>query len=199
MTKSTKFVKIYNYELIDKIRSSRYGTEFNNLYNGDMSSYDNDHSRADLALCKILAFWTGCDSRQMDRVFRSSGLMREKWDQKRNETNRRGIILGAGTYGSQVIELAIANQQDVYKPSKEQKIFIENVNTQIESTSELVEFDEKMDPIISIKSIFKEYPLNDTGNAERFYDYFGEYFKYNQDNKYFSMVDMFCLFEYFTF
>lgn len=178
-----------DYELIDKIRSSRYGTEFNNLYNGDMSSYDNDHSRADLALCKILAFWTGCDSRQMDRVFRSSGLMREKWDQKRNETNRRGIILGAGTYGSQVIELAIANQQDVYKPSREQKIFIENVNTQIESTSELVEFDEKMDPIISIKSIFKDYPLNDTGNAERFYDYFGEYFKYNQDNKYFMFWD----------
>lgn len=171
-----------DYELMDKIRSSRYGVEFNNLYNGDTSAYGSDHSRADLALCKILAFWTGCDKLQMDRIFRTSGLMREKWDQKRNETNRRGIILGAGTYGSQVIELAIANQQDVYKPAKERSVFIENTGAPIESTAELVEFDERMDPVVSIKSIFKAYPLNDTGNAERFYDYFGEYFKFNKDN-----------------
>lgn len=171
-----------DYELMDKIRSSRYGTEFNDLYNGDISAYGGDHSRADLALCRILAFWTGCDRMQMDRIFRSSGLMREKWDQKRNETNRRGIILSAGTYGSQVIELAIANQQDVYKPAKERNVFIENTGAPIESTTELVEFDEKMDPVVSIKSIFKSYPLNDTGNAERFYDYFGEYFKFNKDN-----------------
>ena len=171
-----------DYELIDKIRSSRYGAEFNNLYNGDTSAYGGDHSRADLAFCRILAFWTGCDKLQMDRIFRASGLMREKWDQKRNETNRRGIILGAGTYGSQVIELAIANQQDVYKPAKERTVFVENTGAPIESTTELVEFDERMDPIVSIKSIFKSYPLNDTGNAERFYDYFGEYFKFNKDN-----------------
>lgn len=171
-----------DYELMGKIRSSRYGAEFNDLYNGDTSAYGGDHSRADLALCKILAFWTGCDRLQIDRIFRSSGLMREKWDQKRNETNRRGIILGAGTYGSQAIELAIANQQDVYKPAKERSIFIENTGAPIESTTELVEFDERMDPIVSIKPIFKSYPLNDTGNAERFYDYFGEYFKFNKEN-----------------
>lgn len=171
-----------DYELMDKIRSSRYGTEFNDLYNGDTSAYGGDHSRADLALCRILAFWTGCDRMQMDRIFRSSGLMREKWDQKRNETNRRGIILSTGTYGSQVIELAIANQQDVYKPAKERSVFVENTGAPIESTTELVEFDERMDPIVPIKSIFKSYPLNDTGNAERFYDYFGEYFKFNKDN-----------------
>ena len=171
-----------DYELMDKIRSSRYGTEFNDLYNGDTSAYGGDHSRADLALCRILAFWTGCDRMQMDRIFRSSGLMREKWDQKRNETNRRGIILSTGTYGSQVIELAIANQQDVYKPVKERSVFVENTGAPIESTTELVEFDERMDPVVSIKSIFKSYPLNDTGNAERFYDYFGEYFKFNKDN-----------------
>ena len=171
-----------DYELMDKIRSSRYGDEFNNLYNGNISSYGGDHSSADLALCKILAFWTGCDKFQMDRIFRSSGLMREKWNQKRSETNRRGIILSAGTYGSQTIELAIANQQDVYRPASEKNVFIQNTGAPIESTTELVEFDEKLDPIVSIKSIFKTYPLNDTGNAECFYDYFGEYFKFNKDN-----------------
>ena len=56
-------------ELIERIRSSRYGSDFTSLYNGDMSVYGNDHSAADMALCKILAFWTGCDKDQMDRIF----------------------------------------------------------------------------------------------------------------------------------
>lgn len=179
---------ISDYELIDKIRSSRYGTEFNDLYNGNKSAYDNDWSKADLALCKILAFWTGCDMVQMDRIFRMSGLMRDKWDQKRNATTRYGVNLSAGTYGSQAIELAIAGQHDAYKPAKEKTVVTVQKETkpvEMEPTTELVEFDEKMDPIVNIKSIFKNYPLNDTGNAERFYDYFGEYFKFNKDNNVF--------------
>lgn len=52
------------------------------LYAGDMSAYDNDHSRADMALCMHLAFWTDGDAAQADRLFRSSGLMRDKWDEK---------------------------------------------------------------------------------------------------------------------
>ena len=177
-----KPTNISDYELIDKIRSSRYGVEFNNLFNGDTGAYGGDHSKADLALCKILAFWTGCDQMQMDRIFRSSGLMRDKWDQKRSQTTRYGITLSAGTYGSQVIELAIANQQDIYHPAKEKIVVVQNTAKEIEPTTDIVEFDEKLDPIVSVKSIFKSYPLNDTGNAERFYDYFGEYFKFNKDN-----------------
>lgn len=173
---------ISDYELINKIRSSRYGAEFNDLYNGNISAYNDDHSKADYALCKILAFWSGCDSFQIDRIFRTSGLMRDKWNQKRSETNRHGTILHAGTYGTQVIEYAIANQRDVYKPIKETTTIIENINVPIEPNIDIVELDDKMDPIIPIKSIFKHYALDDTGNAERFYDYFGEYFKFNKDN-----------------
>lgn len=33
-------------------------------------------------LLSILAFWCGCDEEQMDRIFRTSGLMRDKWDRK---------------------------------------------------------------------------------------------------------------------
>ena len=35
-----------------------------------------------MALCMKLAFWSGQDKEQMDRIFRTSGLFREKWDQK---------------------------------------------------------------------------------------------------------------------
>jgi len=42
----------------------------------------NDHSRADLALCGMLAFWCGGDPERIDRLFRRSDLMREKWDRR---------------------------------------------------------------------------------------------------------------------
>ena len=162
-------------ELIDKIQSSRFGAEFMDLYNGDMSKYKNDHSAADMAMCQILAFWTGCDRVQMDRIFRSSALMRPKWDQKR----------GRDTYGNITLDNAISKQMNVYTPTKEKITIIETINQPIESPTELVEFDDKSDPIVKTKTIFKTYPLTDTGNAERFYDQFGEYFKYNKDNQYF--------------
>ena len=166
---------ISDNELIEKIQNSRFGTEFMNLYNGDMSAYKNDHSSADMALCQILAFWTGCDKAQMDRIFRSSALMRPKWDQRR----------GRDTYGNLTLDNAISGQRDVYTPAKERITIVENIQKPIESPTEIVEYDDKHDPIIKIKTIFKTYPLTDTGNAERFYDQFGENFKYNKDNQYF--------------
>lgn len=39
-------------------------------------------SSADMALCLHLAFWTGKDCARMDRLFRMSGLMRDKWERK---------------------------------------------------------------------------------------------------------------------
>ena len=178
-------------EIINKIRNSQYAQEFINLYNGNTSKYGGDHSSADLALCKILAFWTGCDIYQIDRIFRSSGLMREKWNQKRSATNRHGVALSAGTYGSQTIEYAIANQQDIYTPKKEKTITYINETKKSANNSglpiapkgDIVKFNELNDPEISVKQIFKNYSLTDTGNAERFYDYFGEFFRYNATNK----------------
>lgn len=49
-------------------------------------------SGADAALCASLAFWTGKDCERMDRLFRMSGLMREKWER---EDYRQTTILNA--------------------------------------------------------------------------------------------------------
>lgn len=40
-----------------------------------------DQSRADFALCRLLAYWTNNDAEQVDRLFRQSALYRPKWDQ----------------------------------------------------------------------------------------------------------------------
>ena len=69
-------------ELIERARNTHNGDRFRRLWAGDASDYGNDHSRADLALCRALVFWCGGDMEQVDRLFRRSGLMREKWDRK---------------------------------------------------------------------------------------------------------------------
>ncbi|HEX5424042.1 MAG TPA: hypothetical protein VF283_18220 [Bryobacteraceae bacterium] len=73
-------------ELIERATRARNGDRFRRLWDGDASDYDNDHSRADLALCGILAFWCRGDVARIDRLFRRSGLMREKWDRRTGES-----------------------------------------------------------------------------------------------------------------
>lgn len=67
-------------ELWTRMFDSQNGAKIRALYSGDISAYDNDESRADLALCCYLAYWTGHDAGRIDRMFRQSGLMREKWN-----------------------------------------------------------------------------------------------------------------------
>jgi putative DNA primase/helicase len=66
-------------QLIEKAKNAKNGDTFARLWNGDTSGNDNDHSRADLALCGLLAFWTGGDRDRIERLFRNSGLCRDKW------------------------------------------------------------------------------------------------------------------------
>jgi putative DNA primase/helicase len=58
------------------------GGKFRSLYfDGDLTAYHGDHSRADQALASKLAYWCGPDSEeQIDRLFRQSALYRDKWD-----------------------------------------------------------------------------------------------------------------------
>ena len=85
-------------DLLKRIRASSQGSKFDELWSGDTSAYDGDDSRADAALCAILAFWTGGDRSQIDRLFRKSGLMRAKWERE--------------DYRSRSISLAIKGMQD---------------------------------------------------------------------------------------
>ncbi|MEI4263902.1 phage NrS-1 polymerase family protein [Roseovarius sp. D0-M9] len=63
------------------------------LWRGDCSYHGDDHSSADAALMAHLAFWTGRDAARMDRLFRQSGLMREKYGKRADY--RKSTIEGA--------------------------------------------------------------------------------------------------------
>ena len=86
-------------------RAASNGEKFSNLCDeGSSDGYDSP-SEADAALCTLLAFYSD-DADQVDRIFRSSGLMREKWDKKD----------GNGTYGSRTIENTINLPKERYNP-----------------------------------------------------------------------------------
>lgn len=70
-----------NDELLNK--AMRTNKNFAALWSGDISNYGNDASRANLGLCRHLAFWTAKDPAAMDAYFRQSPLMRDKWDKDR--------------------------------------------------------------------------------------------------------------------
>ena len=92
-------------EMLAMARRARNGAEFERLFSGDISGHQDDHSGADLALCSLLAFWTGRDATRIDRLFRQSGLMRAKWDSRRGEA----------TYGQVTIEKAVAGTRETYR------------------------------------------------------------------------------------
>lgn len=94
-------------ELLDKARRARNGAEFDRLWSGDKSGQGEDHSAADLALCNLLAFWTGNDPARMDRLFRQSVLFRpDKWDKAHSADGR--------TYGQMTLDKAIAGNRETY-------------------------------------------------------------------------------------
>jgi hypothetical protein len=92
-------------EIIDRARNAKNGDKFSRLWTGDFSQY-NSPSEADLALCMMLAFWTGRDADRIDSLFRLSKLFRPKWDERRSADGR--------TYGQLTIEKAIDGTREVW-------------------------------------------------------------------------------------
>ncbi|MFP9193305.1 hypothetical protein ACLI4Q_16875 [Natrialbaceae archaeon A-CW1-1] len=93
--------------LLEKARSAGNGEKFDRLWRGNLQGYDSQ-SEADMALCCILAFWTGGSQMQMDRLFRQSGLIRAKWDDVH--------YADGSTYGEKTLERAIAATDEFYEP-----------------------------------------------------------------------------------
>ena len=83
-------------QLLERMFNSQHGHEIKQLYEGNIDGYQSQ-SEAELALCNHLAFWTDKDTGRIDSLFRHSGLMRTKWDEKH----------GNQTYGQMTIDKAI--------------------------------------------------------------------------------------------
>jgi primase-polymerase (primpol)-like protein len=100
-------IDLEDEELLEKARDASNGEKFERLWNGNTVGYDSQ-SEADMALCCLLAFWTGGDHTRMDQLFGQSGLHREKWDEVH--------YADGSTYGEKTIERAIATTSEFYDP-----------------------------------------------------------------------------------
>ena len=97
--------KPLNEDRLEKAFKSKCGSEIRSLYSGNWSEAGfPSQSEADLKFAKHLAFWFDRSESEMDRIFRSSGLMREKWDRK----------IGEKTYGEMTLANAISHTTNTY-------------------------------------------------------------------------------------
>jgi primase-polymerase (primpol)-like protein len=67
-------------QVVERVLATPQASKFMALVRGDLSAYGGDRSRADQALCSILAYWCQGDLEQVDRLFRQTKLMRPKWN-----------------------------------------------------------------------------------------------------------------------
>lgn len=98
--------------VISKMFGSKNGHKIEKLWNGDITEEANDYSKADHKLCLHLAFWTGKNNGQMERMWLSSPLGQREKTQKRQD------------YRNRTISNAIQVTQDVYTAPN--KISIKN-------------------------------------------------------------------------
>lgn len=125
-------------EVMKKAAAAENGDKFMQLYLGKWEEYfaadsdshtDRSHSEADLALCHTLAFYCRGDMEQMDRLFRKSGLMRDKWDRPQS----------GSTYGRLTMKKAISGCTSFYAQGVQA--------TAAEDFNDISDFDDE--PVIS--------------------------------------------------
>lgn len=148
-----KPVALDDQDLLRAAESASNGQKFAALWSGSTVGYPSQ-SEADMALCDLLAFWTGGDAGRMDSLFRSSGLFRPKWDERHYG--------GGQTYGDHTIEEALRTVTEYYKPPL--------VGTSIGRIGKPGEAQQDGEP----EPDLKVRAFTDTGNAERLVDQYGD-------------------------
>lgn len=78
--------------------------KISDLLKGNYESYFESPSEAVQSLLHYLAFYTGKDKQQMERIFMDYNSLTDKWDNKRGNT----------TWGQLELDKAITNQSEVY-------------------------------------------------------------------------------------
>lgn len=158
-------------KLIDKMCSKN--GDVHAIWVGQWHGLYQSQSEADQALCNRLAFWTAKDSVKMDRLFRQSGLMREKWDRAQS----------GSTYGQITIDKAILDCTQVYDP---QAYFAKQI------ASAAVDFGEGEGEktLVDLKPDTEDrYTCSEMGNGYLFADWYKNKARYVAERKMWYIYD----------
>ena len=91
-------------EVTARLRASPQSAKFNALMRGNTTGYGSQ-SEADLALCGVITSWSQ-ENAVIDTIFRTSGLMRAKWDERHKSDG--------STYGQMTIKEALSGNQETH-------------------------------------------------------------------------------------
>lgn len=145
-----------NYDsVIDK--ALKTDLKFAELYHGKWEGQYPSQSEADSAFVCKLAYYLDKNVVAIDSYFKRSGLYRDKWERKGNDN--------IPSYKERTIAQALQVVKETYSEkraklnSEENKLYTENL------------------PLNT-----KQYTLDDSGNAKRFYDIYKNVIRYNYEN-----------------
>jgi putative DNA primase/helicase len=121
---TTEVLTEYEQEVLIEAKKADNGYGFTLLWRGyweEFFSFSDDHnktgysqSEADMVFCNKLAFWCSGDPVLIDRFFRASGLMREKWNEEHYSDGT--------TYGERTIEKAIIRVDTNYDDDRHDEV-----------------------------------------------------------------------------
>lgn len=146
-------------ELVTRAKAATNGAHFSRLWEGDTSAHGGDDSAADLALCSLLAFWTGRDAGRIDRLFKMSGLYRQKWDRS--------------DYRQRTIETAIVGCTEVYTPAR--ALLSNGHSSRAIPTAPM--------PLAGPDLTAPAFPPSEAGNAELFAHLYGDRVRHDHSRK----------------
>jgi len=131
-------VDLDDRELLNRALAARDSGDFQALYAGRWEGRFPSQSEADLEFCGMLAFWTGRDAARIDRLFRSSGLVRPKWERRdyREATIAKAVGGCAETYSPSRPAVDANGTQRASAPSEKEKTAIASPRPALELLSQ---------------------------------------------------------------
>lgn len=166
--------------------ASESGDKFKALYEGRWEEGYDSQSDADMALVSILAFWCGNVEEQIDRIFRTSGLMRDKWDR----------MTGDSTYGQITIRNAVSTNGEIYTPimGASAEDDFESIDDDEEDTEQHASFRPDMSRITLTLDELQphtnpRYQRDEIGIGNAFADYFKPIARFNGDRNVWYVYD----------
>ena len=164
--------------------ASESGDKFKALYEGNWEEGYDSQSDADMAFVSMLCFWCGNVEEQIDRIFRSSGLMRDKWDRK----------TGDATYGQITIRNAVATNSAVYTPIQDSSAEDDFDALDDDQTEEHASFRPDMSRITLTLDEMQphtnpRYQRDEIGIGNAFADYFKPIARFNGDRNVWYVYD----------
>ncbi|MGC7673920.1 phage/plasmid primase, P4 family [Staphylococcus epidermidis] len=112
-------------EVINLMLKSKQKDKISDLLEGNFEKHFASPSEAVQSLLHYLAFYTGKNKQQMERIFLNYNNLTDKWDSKRGNT----------TWGQLELDKAVNNQNEVYKKLNSEIKFAETESKKIKKGS----------------------------------------------------------------